>query len=207
MTISIWLRSVACGLAVGGLLGPTIGGPSVKPYQPNGVIKNDREYILLMRRGGEYRQPERLQKALSMLSDAEVQAWFRSSWSDIPGASTENSHPAPYPVALAERLIRLFSFVGDMVLDPFCGSGSTAVASISTGRNSVSFDIEHEYVSLTAANMRAAAAVVQASGMTSATVICNAPISAKRAGKRRLASGRSARSRSYVLSGQAVRSS
>jgi site-specific DNA-methyltransferase (adenine-specific) len=155
-----------------------------KPYQPNGVIKNDREYILLMRKGGEYRQPERLQKALSMLTDAEVQAWFRSAWSDVPGASTENGHPAPYPVALAERLILLFSFAGDTVLDPFCGSGSTAVASISTGRNSISFDIEREYVSLAADNMRAAAAVVQASGTTSATVIDKAPIGAKRVGKR-----------------------
>jgi site-specific DNA-methyltransferase (adenine-specific) len=159
------------------------GGFYGKPYQPNGVIKNDHEFVLLMRKGGEYRKIEPLQKVLSMLSEAEMQLGFRSTWSDIPGASTENGHPAPYPVALAERLIRIFSFAGDIVLDPFCGSGTTAVASILTGRNSLSHDIEREYVFLAAANMRAAAEVVQETGATSATIIDNALIEANRAGQ------------------------
>ena len=92
------------------------------------VVKNDIEYILFMRKGGEYRKPEPLQKALSMLSKVEMQAWWRSIWTDIRGASTRTGHPAPYPTALAERLIRMFSFAGDTVLDPFAGTGSTVSA-------------------------------------------------------------------------------
>jgi modification methylase len=90
-----------------------------KPYQPGAVVKNDIEYILFMRKGGSYRKPEQLQKALSMLTKPEMQAWWRSIWTDVKGASTRGGHPAPYPAELAERLIRMFSFAGDTVLDPF----------------------------------------------------------------------------------------
>src|SRR5579885_1095586 len=87
-----------------------------KPYQPGAVVKNDVEYLLFFRKGGEYRTAMPLQKALSMLTKEEMQAWLRSIWTDIRGASLRNGHPAPYPVALAERLIKLFSFAGDIVL-------------------------------------------------------------------------------------------
>jgi site-specific DNA-methyltransferase (adenine-specific) len=90
-----------------------------KPYQPGAVVKNDVECILFLRKGGEYRRPTPLQKALSMLTKVEMQSWWRSIWTDIKGASTRGGHPAPYPVELAERLIRMFSFAGDTVLDPF----------------------------------------------------------------------------------------
>ena len=96
-----------------------------KPYQPGAVIKNDIEYIIFMRKGGTYRSPEVIQKALSMLTKAEMQAWWRSIWIDIKGASTRSGHPAPFPPELAERLVRMFSFAGDTVLDPFTGTGST----------------------------------------------------------------------------------
>src|SRR5580704_7423503 len=79
-----------------------------KPYQPGSIVKNDVEHILFLRKGGEYRSPDRLQRALSMLTKDEIQGWLRSIWTDIPGASTRNGHPAPYPVELAERLIELF---------------------------------------------------------------------------------------------------
>lgn len=92
-----------------------------KPYQPGGIIKNDIEYILFLRKGGEYRTTPALQKALSMLTKKEMKTWFRSIWSDLRGASTREGHPAPYPVELAERLIKMFSFAGDTVLDPFAG--------------------------------------------------------------------------------------
>ena len=88
-----------------------------KPYQPGAVVKNDIEYILFMRKGGKYRSVPPLAKALSMVNKQEMQAWFRSIWTDVPGASTAQ-HPAPYPVELAQRLIRMFSFAGDTVLDP-----------------------------------------------------------------------------------------
>lgn len=119
-----------------------------KPYQPGAVIKNDVEYILFFRKGGEYRSPSPLQKTLSMLSRDEMRLWLRSAWVDIKGESTRKGHPAPFPVTLAERLIRLFSFAGDTVLDPFAGTCSTSIAALNTGRNSIACDIEQKYISL-----------------------------------------------------------
>jgi site-specific DNA-methyltransferase (adenine-specific) len=124
-----------------------------KPYQPNAIVKNDLEYILFMRKGGEYRKVDPLPKALSMLTKEEMQRWWRSVWTDLPGASTRNGHPAPYPTALADRLIRMFSFAGDTVLDPFGGTGTTSVAAISAGRNSISIDIEPSYVAIARENI------------------------------------------------------
>ena len=109
-----------------------------KPYQPGAVVKNDIEHILFLRKGGSYRTPDSMQKALSVLTKQEMQAWWRSIWTDIKGASTRAGHPAPYPPELAERLIRMFSFAGDVVLDPFAGTGSTSLAALAAGRNSVS---------------------------------------------------------------------
>ena len=71
---------------------------------------------------------------------------MRPVWSDIRGASLREGHPAPFPVEIAERLIRMFSFAGDTVLDPFTGSGSTAAAAIRAGRSSISVEIEEEYL-------------------------------------------------------------
>jgi modification methylase len=119
-----------------------------KPYQPGAVVKNDLEYVLFIRKAGEYRKTTMLQKSLSMLTKDEMQAWFCSFWTDIKGASTRNGHPAPYPVELAERLIRMFSFAGDVVLDPFLGTGSTMIAAIRAGRNSIGNEIEPKYVKL-----------------------------------------------------------
>lgn len=119
-----------------------------KPYQPGAVVKNDVEYIVFMRKPGEYRTTTMLQKALSMLTKAEMQAWFRSFWTDIKGASTREGHPAPYPVELAERLIRMFSFAGDIVLDPFAGTGSTTSGAIRSGRNSIGIELEPKYLAM-----------------------------------------------------------
>jgi modification methylase len=119
-----------------------------KPYQPGAVIKNDIEYILFLRKGGKYRSVSAEKKMLSMLTKEEMQTWLRSIWSDLPGASTRSGHPAPYPVELAERLIRMFSFAGDTVLDPFAGSGSTSIAALLAGRNSISNEIEADYLEI-----------------------------------------------------------
>jgi len=124
-----------------------------KPYQPGAVVKNDVEYILFMRKGGDYRTTSMLQKALSVLTKEEMQGWFRSFWTDIKGASTRDGHPAPYPVELAERLIRMFSFAGDTVLDPFLGTGSTSIAAIRAGRNSIGNEIEPKYLKLARARL------------------------------------------------------
>jgi modification methylase len=84
-------------------------------------------------------------RVLSVLSTENYQRWFRIAWHDLPGASTRD-HPAPYPVELAERLVRMFSFVGDTVLDPFLGTGSTSVAAARCGRNSIGIDVDEMYL-------------------------------------------------------------
>lgn len=127
-----------------------------KPYQPGAVVKNDIEYVLFMRKGGEYRKVSPLQKALSILTKEEMQSWWRSIWIDIRGASTRSGHPAPYPAALAERLIRMFSFAGDTVLDPFMGTGSTTIAAIAAGRNSIGVEIDKGYLQMAGTNIQKA---------------------------------------------------
>ena len=115
-----------------------------KPYEPNAVIKNDIEFILMQRKPGGYRSPSPAARALSVISASRHKEWFRQIWT-IPGASTRY-HPAPYPLELAARLIRMFSFVGDTVLDPFLGTGTTSVAAAHSGRNSVGVEVDREYL-------------------------------------------------------------
>lgn len=115
-----------------------------KPYEPNAVVKNDIEFILMERKPGGYRTPEVATRVLSVISAENHRKWFQQIWSGLTGASTRN-HPAPYPVELAERLIRMFSFVGDTILDPFLGTGTTTVAAAKTGRNSVGFEVDEHY--------------------------------------------------------------
>lgn len=125
------------------------GGFLGKPYEPNAVIKNDVEFILMQRKPGGYRTPQDSARILSVISAKDYQKWFQQIWSGVTGASTKD-HPAPYPVELAERLIRMFSFVGDTVLDPFMGTGTTALAASKWGRNSINFEIDAEYLSFAA---------------------------------------------------------
>lgn len=115
-----------------------------KPYEPNAVIKNDIEFILMQRKPGGYRKPSTSKRVLSVISEENHRQWFQQIWSGLTGASTRN-HPAPYPVELAERLVRMFSFVGDTVLDPFLGTGSTSIAAARFGRNSMGFEIDGHY--------------------------------------------------------------
>jgi modification methylase len=118
-----------------------------KPYEPNSVIKNDVEFILMQRKPGGYRAPDVPARVLSVISGDNHKQWFQQIWSGVTGASTRN-HPAPYPVELAQRLIRMFSFAGDTVLDPFLGTGTTTVAAAAVGRNSVGFEIDPHYFDL-----------------------------------------------------------
>ena len=118
-----------------------------KPYEPNSVIKNDIEFILMERKPGGYRAPDISTKVLSVISAENHKKWFQQIWSGVTGASTKQ-HPAPYPLELAERLVRMFSFVGDTVLDPFMGTGTTTVAAAKWGRNSIGFEIDRHYYKL-----------------------------------------------------------
>lgn len=120
------------------------GGFLGKPYEPNAVVKNDIEFILMQRKPGAYRAPSIEARVMSIISEENHRTWFQQIWMGLTGASTRN-HPAPYPVELANRLIRMFSFAGDTVLDPFAGTGTTSVAAAAAGRNSISVELDSEY--------------------------------------------------------------
>ena len=117
-----------------------------KPYEPNAIIKNDAEFILMLRKPGGYRQPTTEQRDSSRLTKEEHAAWFQQIWT-LPGESTRE-HPAPFPEKLAHRLVRMFSFTGDTVLDPFMGTGTTLVASLKAGRNSIGVELQREYLDM-----------------------------------------------------------
>ncbi len=118
-----------------------------KPYEPNSVIKNDIEFILMQRKPGGYRTPDTMTRVMSVISAQNHKKWFQQIWTGLTGASTRH-HPAPYPLELAERLIRMFSFVGDTVLDPFLGTGTTTLAAAKTGRHSIALEIDEHYFEL-----------------------------------------------------------
>jgi DNA modification methylase len=115
-----------------------------KPYEPNSVVKNDVEFILMQRKPGGYRKPSAAERIMSLISADNHQKWFQQIWTGLTGASTRH-HPAPFPLQLAERLIRMFSFVGDTVLDPFVGTGTTCCAAARCARNSIGVEIDPTY--------------------------------------------------------------
>lgn len=135
-------------------MGP--GGFFGKPFEPNGVVKNDVEYILFQRKAGGYRKPDLATRLLSIIPASCHSEWFQQVWM-LSGASTAK-HPAPFPIGLAQRLIRMFSFVGDTVLDPFLGTGTTAAAAAACGRNSISSEVDPHYFAMSVERVRDALA-------------------------------------------------
>jgi len=115
-----------------------------KPNLPGGVIKNDIEHIIFLRKPG-YRSPSAEMEERSFIPTDEYYKLFRTIWDDIRGASLA-AHPAPFPLEIASRLIRMFSFVGDTVVDPFAGTGTTAMAAMELGRFSISYEVEPKYL-------------------------------------------------------------
>jgi DNA modification methylase len=124
-----------------------------KPYEPNAVVKNDIEFILMERKPGGYRKPSLPERVLSVISTKNYDQWFQQIWTGVTGASTRQ-HPAPYPIELAERLIRMFSFVGDTVFDPFLGTGTTSVAAAKWGRNSIGVEVDPHYFEMAHKRLR-----------------------------------------------------
>src|SRR6266850_3171664 len=122
-----------------------------KPYEPNAIVKNDIEYILMQRKPGGYRKPTEEQRKLSAIPKEKFDKWFQQFW-NLTGASTKE-HPAPYPLELALRLVQMFSFVGDTVVDPFCGTATTMVAALKTGRNSIGIELDTEYCRMAASRL------------------------------------------------------
>ncbi len=124
-----------------------------KPYEPNAIIKNDIEYILMLRKPGGYRSPSEEQRQLSKISKEDFHKWFRQIWSDVPGTHSKD-HPAPFPLELAGRLVKMFSFVGDTVVDPFMGTGTTLLAAIHNERNGIGVEIDPSYFKIAQRNIK-----------------------------------------------------
>ena len=127
----------------------TTGGASVMgsyPYPRNGILKIDYEFILIFKKPGKSPGVSAEIKEQSRLSHEDWNEYFRGHW-NFPGERQTN-HLAMFPEELPKRLIRMFSFVGDTVLDPFLGSGTTTLAAINNKRNSIGFEVNRNYKSV-----------------------------------------------------------
>lgn len=125
----------------------TTGGASIMgsfPYPRNGILKLDYEFILLFKKQGAPPKPNKEQKELSAMTKDEWNTYFSGHWY-FTGAK-QDGHIAVFPEELPARLIKMFAFVGDTVLDPFLGSGTTSLAARNLGRNSVGYEINSEFI-------------------------------------------------------------
>jgi DNA modification methylase len=114
------------------------------PYPRNGILKIDYEFILVFKKLGEAPKPTKEQKELSRMTAEEWNTYFAGHW-NFAGAR-QNSHIAMFPEELPKRLIKMFSFIGETVLDPFAGSGTTSLAARNLNRNSVGYEINPEFI-------------------------------------------------------------
>ena len=127
----------------------TSGGATIMgsfPYPRNGIVKLDYEFILLFKKLGDSPTPTKEQKENSKLTTEEWNTYFYGHW-NFPGEK-QSKHLATFPEELPRRLIRMFTFPGETVLDPFLGSGTTALAARNLERNSVGYEINREFVPL-----------------------------------------------------------
>lgn len=111
----------------------------------NPTLRDVHEYILVFTKGSFRREKGNKKSTITREDFLEL---TKSVWSFPSERATKVGHPAPFPIELPRRLIELYTFQGDLVLDPFCGSGTTCLAALMTGRNYVGYDIEPEYVAL-----------------------------------------------------------
>lgn len=114
------------------------------PYPRNGILKLDYEFILVFKKLGDAPKHTIEQKELSKMTAEEWNTFFAGHW-NFAGAR-QNGHIAMFPEVLPSRLIKMFSFVGETVLDPFTGSGTTSLAAKKLGRNSVGIEINNEFI-------------------------------------------------------------
>lgn len=127
----------------------TSGGGAVMgsfPYPRNGILKMDYEFILLFKKLGNAPKPTQEQKKISGMTKEEWGQYFSSHW-NFNGAK-QIAHIAMFPEELPKRLIKMFSFVGETVFDPFVGSGTTSLAAKHLGRNSIGYEINKKFESI-----------------------------------------------------------
>jgi DNA modification methylase len=123
------------------------------PFPPNGIVELDYEHILIFKKPGKSRTVAREIKEASRLTTEEWKSFFSGHWS-FAGARKSGGHEAAFPEELPRRLIRMFSYKGDTVLDPFLGSGTTAVAALELGRSAVGYEINEEFARMAQARIR-----------------------------------------------------
>jgi site-specific DNA-methyltransferase (adenine-specific) len=114
------------------------------PYPRNGILKIDYEFILIFKKLGDAPKPSKDIKEQSKMTAEEWNTFFASHW-NFAGVK-QNNHIAMFPEELPKRLIKMFSFVGDTVLDPFAGSGTTNMAAKNLERNSIAYEINPEFI-------------------------------------------------------------
>jgi len=134
----IWQKVTTC---------KTTGGATVMgsyPYPRGGIIKIDYEFILIFKKLGKDPKVSMEIKEKSKLTQEEWNEYFNGHW-NFPGEK-QNGHIAMFPLELPRRLIKMFSFYGDTVLDPFLGSGTTSKAALDLGRNSIGYEINKEFL-------------------------------------------------------------
>ena len=125
----------------------TTGGASIMgsfPYPRNGIFSIDYEFILVFKKLGNSKKPDKELKELSRITKEEWKEYFSGHWNF--GGAKQDGHIAMFPEELPRRLIKMFSFVGDTVLDPFLGSGTTSLAAKKLNRNSVGYEINPEFI-------------------------------------------------------------
>jgi site-specific DNA-methyltransferase (adenine-specific) len=125
----------------------TTGGATIMgsfPYPRNGILKLDYEFILIFKKNGTPPKVSKEQKELSKLTTEEWNTYFQGHWNF--GGSKQDSHIAMFPEELPKRLIKMFSFVGDTILDPFLGSGTSSLAAKNLNRNSAGYEINADYI-------------------------------------------------------------
>lgn len=127
----------------------TTGGANLMgsyPYPPNGMIEIDYEFILIFKKPGNISKIPVEIKSSSVLTKEEWKEYFQGHW--YFGGAKQVEHEAMFPEELPKRLIKMYSFVGDTVLDPFCGSGTTLCAALSLKRNAIGYEINEKFLNL-----------------------------------------------------------
>ena len=137
----IWNKSAGAGIS-------TAWGSFKSASNP--ILRDVHEYILIFSKGNYKRERNKNEKELKKdnITKEEFMEWTKSVWTMNPESAKRIGHPAPFPEELPNRLIKLFSFTNDIVLDTFMGSGTTAIAAIKNNRNFVGYEINEEYINL-----------------------------------------------------------